>query len=83
MDEKRVEKPAASSGEVQALLSEATTLLKSLRPAGEGKAAIRAVKLSSPGGENYGSSTSGWGSDPLPEEGGVRGRMDEGTRGSS
>ena len=33
-DDKKIEKPAASSGEVQALLSEATTLLKSLRPVG-------------------------------------------------
>ncbi|CAK9080208.1 unnamed protein product, partial [Durusdinium trenchii] len=47
VDEKRVEKPAASSGEVQALLSEATTLLKSLRPAGDGRASLKAVKLSS------------------------------------
>ena len=47
VDEKRVEKPAASSGEVQALLSEATTLLKTLRPAGDGRASLKAVKLSS------------------------------------
>ena len=42
--EKKVEKPAASSGEVQALLSEATTLLKSLR---HGRTAVKAIKLSS------------------------------------
>ena len=47
VDEKRVEKPAASSREVQALLSEATTLLKSLRPASDGRASLKAVKLSS------------------------------------
>ena len=47
MDEKKVEKPAASSGEVQALLSEATTLLKSLRPVGDGRTAVKAIKLSS------------------------------------
>ena len=47
VDEKKVEKPAASSGEVQALLSEATTLLKSLRPVGDGRMAMKAIKLSS------------------------------------
>ena len=47
VDEKTVEKPAASSGEVQALLSEATTLLKSLRPVGDGRTAVKAIKLSS------------------------------------
>ena len=47
MDEKKVERPAASSGEVQALLSEATTLLKSLRPASDGRTAVKAIKLSS------------------------------------
>ena len=47
VDEKKVEKPAASSGEVQALLSEATTLLKSLRPANEGRTAVKSIKLSS------------------------------------
>ena len=47
VDEKKVEKPAASSGEVQALLSEATTLLKSLRPANEGRTAVKTIKLSS------------------------------------
>eukprot|EP00913_Durusdinium_trenchii_P004009 g3713.t1 len=47
VDEKKVERPAASSGEVQALLTEATTLLKSLRPATEGSKAIKSIKLSS------------------------------------
>ena len=47
VDEKTVEKPATSSGEVQALLSDAITLLKSLRPVGDGRTAVKAIKLSS------------------------------------